>query len=464
MEGEDPVPIFRTFRDPAGSVEIKPDGAYRRICPFYDDEILTFLGSPLSTTLVTQGRLVASEIIVPATATQQLTLRHPRVSFPSYPWEWSPTLWLSAAELTLSLCGELVKEGWILKDATPLNILFRGTHPILVDLLSIRKIELDRPIWYAYGQFVRTFLFPMLAHSALGWPLQATLLRRDGYEPEEISSALSWRARLRQPALSIVTLPLLLTRFGSSRALGLSQGIAKDPELTKHIILKTVASLLGHMRALTPSAQNSKWSNYTQTASHYSSDDHAGKRKFVIDAFCASKPSRALDVGCNTGIYSVLAAETGAEVVAIDADLKTVDRLCMSLRHSDNNILPLCVDLANPTPSAGWENSENLSFLERCSGHFDTVMMLAVLHHLLLRSQIPLNRIAKLCKAITTCNLILEWVPPSDEKFHELLRGRDDVYAHITESAFRLAFAEHFVCVRETTLSNHRILFHFQRK
>ncbi len=114
------------------------------------------------------------------------------------------------------------------------------------------------------------------------------------------------------------------------------------------------------------------------------------------------------------------------------------------LKSSGKKILPLCVDLAHPTPAAGWENREYASFLSRCAGHFDTVMMLAVLHHLLLRNQIPLDRIAVLCSNLTTRHLILEWVPASDPKFQELLRGRDAIYGHITEAAFREEFAVYF--------------------
>ena len=110
-----------TFRDPAGSVEIRSDGAYRSIRSPFDAEILAFLELPLATELVASGRLVASEIIEGGADGELLVLRHPRVSFQSYPWEWAPALWLAAAELTLNLCSDLVKEGWLLKDATPLN-------------------------------------------------------------------------------------------------------------------------------------------------------------------------------------------------------------------------------------------------------------------------------------------------------------------------------------------------------
>ncbi len=457
----------RTFRDPAGSVEIRPDGAYRHVHPTYAADTLAFLGLPVASDLVTSGQLISSEVLevesADDTATQPLLLHHPRVSFPSYPWEWSPAMWLSAAELTLTLCADLLKDGWILKDATPLNILFQGTQPVFVDVLSIQRADLNQPIWFAYGQFVRTFLLPMLAHARLGWPLQVALTRRDGFEPEEIYAALPWLKRLQQPALSAVTLPLLLSKRGTSAA-ATTPRTQRDPELTRHILLKTLASLRTQMRRATPSQHDSVWSDYVNTNNHYSAEDHAAKQDFVRTALIEAQPLQVLDVGCNTGLYSNLAADAGAEVVAIDTDLQAVDRLCTSLQGSGRNILPLCVDLAHPSPATGWQNRECNSFLARCAGHFDTVMMLAVLHHLLLRNQVPLGHIATLCSTLTTRTLILEWVPPQDPMFQQLLRGRDDIYTHIHEAAFREAFAEHFTIHREVTLPNHRILFHLLKR
>ena len=457
------LPSLPTFRDPAGSVEIRQDGAYRSIVAPFDAEILEFLALPLAKKLVAEGRLVASEVMS-ADGAETLVLRHPRISFQSFPWEWAPGLWLAAAELTLTLCSELVEQGWLLKDATPLNVLFQGTAPIFVDVLSIERMDPHQPIWLAYGQFVRTFLLPMLAYSRLGWPLQTTLTRRDGYEPEEIYAALSWPARVRQPALSAVTLPSLLASNKKMQAGSVASRAVKEPELARHILLKTLRGLLAQMRKVTPAHHSSTWSDYAETAFHYSEEDHARKRSFVSKALEAARPAHVLDVGCNTGVYSNLAADAGAEVVSIDTDVQAVDRLCASLKGSGKNILPLCVDLAHPSPAAGWENREYASFLSRCSGHFDTVMMLAVLHHLLLRNQIPMERIAELCHRLTTRYLILEWVPSADPKFHELLRGRDSIYAHITEDAFRSAFAEYFATVDELPLANGRIMLHLAKK
>lgn len=477
-------PLLPTFRDPAGSVELRPDGAYRRIRAPFDAEILSFLALPIASRLVAEGRLVSSEIVGrSSTAAQRcavnqqtvgdtaptspaegetLVLRHPRVSFTSYPWEWSPALWLAAAELTLELSADLIREGWQLKDATPLNILFEGTRPVFVDVLSIERSRPGESIWLAYGQFVRTFLLPMLAYTKLGWPLDATLTRRDGYEPEEVYRALGWAGRLTQPALSAVTLPTLLARRGPA-VTHVSPRTMKDSELARQVMLNTLASLRRQMHRATPCHRNSVWTDYTETATHYSEDDHSRKRAFVAQALSAAKPVRVLDVGCNSGAYSRLAADAGAEVVSIDTDVETVDRLAVSLMGSGKKILPLHIDLSRPTPAMGWENRETAAFLERSKGHFDAVLMLAVLHHLLLSSQIPMERIAALCARLTR-HLIVEWVPPTDVKFKELVRGREAIYANITEIAFREAFMRHFAVVRECRLANGRVLVHLRKR
>ncbi len=485
-----PVPTApRTFRDPAGSVELRPDGAYRFIHPGFEAELLEFLTSPLAARLVADRRLVSSEVLTlgqaaeasqpgpsaspadPHAGREPLVLRHPLIAFPSFPWEWSPAFWLAAAELTLSLSRDLLAEGWILKDATPLNILFRGTEPVFVDVLSVARLDRTQPIWFAYGQFIRTFLLPMIAHTHLGWPLRATVSRRDGYEPEELYPLLSPTARLRQPVLSSITLPSLLGRLRSGRG-GAGQGVAaarratdrgSEPELVEHILRQTYKRLGRQMRRAVPPPQDSRWTAYSGTATHYSEADHAAKRAFVAAVLERTRPARVLDVGCNSGVYSELAAGTGAEVVSIDTDVRTVDRLCRRLAGSGKSILPLVVDLANPTPAAGWRNRESAGFLARCAGRFHAVLMLAVIHHLLLHDGVPLAEVAELCVTLTAATLILEWVPPTDIMFRELVRGREAIFAALTETNFRAIFSRHFRFAGEHRLANGRVLFHLER-
>lgn len=142
----------------------------------------------------------------------------------------------------------------------------------------------------------------------------------------------------------------------------------------------------------------------------------------------------------------------------MDSDLASLDRVAEMARERKLNILPLSVDLSRPSPAVGWEYGEGLSFLRRAEGHFDLVLMLAVIHHLLMAAQVPLVLIASLAARLTRKHLLIEWVPQSDPKFQELLRGRDALYEHLTEAAFRKAFARHFSWVDELALANGRSL------
>ncbi len=194
-EGQSPEGELQlTFRDPAGQLRLTPTHALRRIQPAAVGDALAFLDSPLRSALESSGDLIASEIAEvdshPCVIPGELWLQHPRVEPISYPWEWTTGQWRSAAELTLRIASQATDAGWSLKDATPLNIVFSGARPVLVDVLSLEQRDPHSSVWLAYGQFVRTFLLPLVAEKYLNWPLQATIFSRDGYEPAMLYRAL----------------------------------------------------------------------------------------------------------------------------------------------------------------------------------------------------------------------------------------------------------------------------------
>jgi len=191
LQAESPAPIHtRTFRDPQGRLFQDGESVLREIYPSHANDVLAWIRSPLAQRWIEQHRLVATEILESA-PDQRALLQHERIFFPSYPWEWTPGQWRSAATLTLDLCEESLESGFILKDATPLNVLFSGPEPVFVDVLSFEKRELSSPIWIAYAQFVRTFLLPLAAHVQLGWPLATVMHRRDGFEPADLEPWLT---------------------------------------------------------------------------------------------------------------------------------------------------------------------------------------------------------------------------------------------------------------------------------
>jgi 2-polyprenyl-3-methyl-5-hydroxy-6-metoxy-1,4-benzoquinol methylase len=461
-----------TFRDPAGQLRLTPTHALRRIHPPAAEETLAFLASPLRAALEKSGFLIPTEIVQPENhpaepsgLSAELWLRHSRINPISYPWEWTTGQWRAAAELTLQIESQAIDAGWTLKDATPLNILFAGARPVLVDVLSFEQRDPRSSVWLAYGQFVRTFLLPLVAHRFLSWPLQATLFARDGYEPATIYKALRPLQRLHPDLLDVVTFATLLegSQAKPRKPARLPAAANTDPELAKHILHKRIARLRRQIGRAARHEKSSRWSDYQQSASHYRPVDTEEKQQFLKGVLEQYRPARVLDIGANTGTYSLLAAEAGAQVVALDNDSGAIEALWQSEAEHGRAVNTLVANIARPTPAAGWRNREQLSLLDRLTGQFDLVMMLAVIHHLILREQLPLAHIADLCASLTTNLLVLEWVPPSDPMYQEWLRGRDLLYGHLSEDDLKQAFAPFLHVVDRKALGNGRVLFLFKR-
>lgn len=454
--------LYPTFRDPAGSLVIEHDRAVRQIHPEAREAVQQFIESPFSHRLVEHGDMIG---ITPEESPAGLCLIHPRVPIPTYPWEWTPSQWLAAGELTLSLCDEGLGEGWMLKDATPLNILFLGSRPVLVDVLSFERRDPRDSLWLAYGQYVRTFLLPLLANRLLRWPLELSLFRRDGYEPAEIYAAMRWLQRLSPSALWPVTLPALLDRReGTPVRPDNAPGEGRDPGLSLHILRRMLAGLRKRTRAAMPRRTASNWSEYTDTLTHYSSAESAQKQTWVRSVIEELCPHTVLDMGANTGEYSALAANCGANVVALERDAEAAELIFRMSQTRKLSIQTIHADLARPTPSVGWENCESSSLLSRLEGQFDLVLLLAVIHHLLLLEQIPLSSIVALCHRLTRRYLIVEWVPATDPMYVSLMRGRHMLYGSLTEADLLVACAGFFRTLRRQVLDNGRILLLFEQQ
>jgi hypothetical protein len=453
-----------TFRDPSGYVEFTQDEVLRHVHAKDSQSTLRFLRSGLAKQWQSSGQMIAGEI--EETPQGELLIHHPRLFFPSYPWEWSAAQWQSAGQLTLSLCREAVPAGLLLKDATPLNVLFDGPRPVLVDVLSFDPREPANPIWLAQGQFVRTFLLPLLAHRYLGWPLAASQIFRDGYEPTQVAEALGPLRRLHPKLLWPVTLPAWLDSRQPAVATfrPAPRTMQRSPEFASAMLLKNLRQLGRQIDSAAASGKGSRWSQYTCTAAHYSPEDYAKKKEYVERLLREIAPATALDIGANTGTYSMLVASAGAQVVSLDSDIAAIDQLWKRASKENKNILPLVVNIARPSPALGWENSESMSFLDRAEQRFDLVMMLALIHHLLLMDQIPMEKIAALAARLAQRHLLLEWVPQSDPMFKVLLRGRDALYAGLTCERMQASFEVYFRVVSLCDLANGRTLFLMEKR
>jgi SAM-dependent methyltransferase len=199
------------------------------------------------------------------------------------------------------------------------------------------------------------------------------------------------------------------------------------------------------LQKLEPAAGGrSVWSDYMTSNNNYSSDQFAAKQQFVQEALEKHRPRAVLDVGCNTGHFSAMAARAGAQVVSLDYDPVVVGQVWRAARQDKLNIQPLVVNLTRPSPGIGWRNQECAPFLDRARGRFDLVLMLAVIHHMLVTERIPLEDILDLAAELTTTLLVIEFIEPKDSMFQRLVRGREELHKDLTPAVFEAAFQKHF--------------------
>lgn len=468
-----------SFRDPSSSVALIDGRVFRTVKPASSLELKTFIASPVARNFANSGKLLRTVelsdpqnggmICLPAEIVAQIrtgfyVVEHERVWFPSYPCEWPPEMLFAAGELTIELAQAAL--GFSLKDGTPYNVLFRGPNAMFVDVLSFERRTPGDPRWLPFGHFMRTFVVPLLINKVFGTaPAQSFLAARDGLEMEHVYRYLGWPQRLTPRFLGMVSMPLWPGRRVKPAETSLyRRDVSMPPDKADYILraqLSRARKLLGKVRP--DSGKDPNWSSYTENPG-YRSEDYKVKLETVRDWLAGIQPHSVLDVGCNTGDFSQIAAEAGARVVAVDLDPIVVGNLYRRALAQKLNILPLVVNLGWPTPAIGWRNSEYPSFLDRTAGAFDAVMLLAVLHHLLVTERIPLEQVADLCDKLTTRHLIVEYVSPDDEMFKTLTRGRESLQPDFTQQGFEQAFQSRFQIINKRQVKTNLRWLYLLRK
>jgi SAM-dependent methyltransferase len=394
-----------------------------------------------------------------------VVLEHPRVEFPTFPYEWIPEMLFDAARLTLDLSARLAAEGATLKDATPFNVLFEESRPVWVDVTSVERRDPLDPTWRAYGQFHRSFLLPLLAlRSGLMTPAQIFLANREGLEAEQ-AAALGgpWR-KWWGPWISLATIPAWLGGSAEQRGPELYQGRRlKTAEEARFVLDEVFRSLGRQLESVRPSRKATTWSGYIATT--HDATYYARREEFVRRALAELQPRKVLDVGANTGQYSIAAAKSGATVVSLDSDAGALAHLYEQARDLGLPILPVLANLAHPSPGTGWQNQECAALLERLENRFDGVFMLAVLHHLLVTERVPMPEVVSVVGRFSTDWLLIEYIAPHDELFRRIARGRDALYAHLTRDYFEECFGARFSianCIE--TMEGRRWLYLLKKK
>jgi SAM-dependent methyltransferase len=348
-----------------------------------------------------------------------LVLEHERVRYLSYPYEWSFAMLQDAAVLHLELLIEALSDGMTLKDGSAFNVQWVGAAPIFLDVLSF-EASTGMP-WAGYRQFCQTFLYPLLLQAHRGVPFQPFLRGHvDGLTSSQMRRLLGPLQILRAGVLKHVILHDAMQRRFSSNAQATSRQL-QEAGFRDALAASVARSLLKLVRKLRRRDGDSDWVDYERTCT-YTEGDRAVKAEFVSRAVSGADSQLVLDLGCNNGTYSRIAAEAGAYVIAVDGDEAVIDSLYASLRREGRaTILPLVIDVADPSPGLGWRGRERLAFLDRARP--DMVLCLALIHHLSIGRNIPLVQVVDWLRSLDA-RLVVEFVAPTDPMVEQLLANK----------------------------------------
>ncbi len=455
---EDALPS--SFRDPAGYVFRRDGVLYRGIRapgrPHYD----TLMSSGFYDELVAAGLLIRHEE-VPASGDHPddlyKVIRPEEIPFVSYPYEWSFSQLQDAALATLEVEKRALARGLSLVDASAYNIQFLRGRPVLIDTLSLRK-SVDGEPWTAYRQYCQHFLAPLALMSLRDVRLgQLLRIHLDGI-PLDLADALLPLGARRRPSL---LLHIHLHARSQKRFEARSVPAARRT-IGRHALLGLVDSLESGTRKLRWRPAGTEWADYYEDT-NYTREGLEDKRKTVEAFVAAVRPRTIWDLGGNVGTFSRAAAASGASTISFDIDPACVERSYLRVRaEKERNLLPLLLDLTNPSPPAGWENAERMGLFER--GPAEAVLALALIHHLAIGNNVPLDRVARFF-ARAGRHLLVEFVPKSDSQVKRLLVTREDIFISYTQAEFEKTFGELFEIRRRVPLKgSERTLYVMEKK
>lgn len=450
-----------SFRDPAGCVYWRGGVLRRQVNESFAEEWTAFLSSGLHDALIADGLLVSDEADVLSEALSPGAYRviRPRmVDFLTYPYEWSFSQLKDAALVTLAAQERALAVGMTLRDASAYNVQFIESRPILIDSLSFERSVPGRP-WDAYRQFCQHFLAPL---ALMGYrDPRCGLLARDfidGIPLDLAARLLPARTRLRVGLGAHVHAHARASRAGRAQEAGASGRAHVSADGQRAL----VDSLRRTVEGLRWEPRGTAWAEYSGEES-YSTEAARDKGRLVRAMLSRAMDGRVWDLGANAGSYSVLAAEPGRSVVAIDADPAAVERLYLAVRGGRvPRVTPLLSDLTNPSPAIGWCLNERRSLIER--GPAPLVLALAIIHHLAIGNNVPLPDLARFFATIAV-EAILEFVPKEDPQVRRLLAGRRDVFPDYSLDGLGVAFRGLFDIIGSTPIADsERTLVHLRRR
>jgi ribosomal protein L11 methylase PrmA len=455
--------VSGSFRDPSGFLFHADGVLYRQVNTTYREDYQTLFSSGLYDSLTQKGLLIPHEEVEHQpflTAEGYKVIRPTLIPFVSYPYEWCFSQLKDAALLTLDIQLEALKHGMSLKDASSFNVQFIGAKPVFIDTLSFERYQEGEP-WIAYQQFCQHFLAPLALIAecdvnlrTLGVPfldgvplsLASTLLPRSSWFKFSHLIHIHLHARSQ-------------TKYADAAG---SRKLKPSRAVRRTALLGIIDSLRTCVAKLSWRPGGTEWADYYE-ATNYSSQALSAKEKIVDGFINVIKPRLTWDLGANNGLFSRRAVAHGSYTVACDVDPSAVEKNYRGCKLEKNScMLPLIIDLTNPSPALGWAHTERRSLLDR--GPAELVLALALIHHIAISKNVPLPRLAEF---FASCGraLVIEFVPKPDSQVQKLLASRKDIFPEYNQEGFERAFSEFFTIEQAVPVpESHRVLYLMRRK
>jgi ribosomal protein L11 methylase PrmA len=416
---------------------------YRQVNPSYAEHYHRLMEG-LYPTLVEGGQLIAHREVELAEHEAFRIIKPVQIPMISYPWEWSFSQLREAALLTLDIQKQAVNAGMSLKDASAFNVQFLEGRPVFIDTLSFEVPPPDHP-WVAYQQFCRHFLAPLalMAHTDIGLG-QLFRIHLDGVPLPLASRLLPCMTRLNFGLVMHLHLHARSSQKHSDDA-----GSTAKASMSKTAMLGLIDNLQSTIRKLSWTPAGTEWGDY-YSDTNYSEAALGAKASLVRSCVEKSGARSVWDLGANTGVFSRVAAEAGCQVVSFDIDPAAVEKHWLSCRErGETRILPLLQDLTNPSGGLGWDHRERDSLAAR--GPVDLALALALIHHLAISNNVPLDQVASFLRRLCR-KLIIEFVPKSDSQVARLLASREDIFPDYHHDGFEAAFAPCFTTLEKVDI------------
>lgn len=454
-----------SFRDPSGFVFSEGGLVYRQVNCSYATQYDNLMSSGLYEALTRKGWLISHSEINSERADPRVhrVLLPEQIPYISYPFEWSFHQLQDAALLTLKVAALALQFGMCLKDGSAYNVQFIGKRAVFIDTLSFDFYKDGEP-WVAYRQFCQHFLAPLALMSQVDVSLSKLLASEiDGIPLDNASRMLPWRSKLNYGLYTHLHLHAQTQRrFADSAAESSSEKVG-SPVISKKALRAIIESLAVTVSKLRWRRPKTEWGEYYDNTNY--SITSADQKATLVGKFLSAIPetiSTVQDLGANTGIYSEVASGYCEHVISQDIDPVAVDaQYELRKKRGPSNVLPLLLNLTAPSPAIGWRNAERDAFTTRAQ--CDVVMALALIHHLAISNNTPLEHIAALFADLAP-NLIIEFVPKSDSQVIRLLATREDIFPDYTEVGFEQAFGKFFdIAAKERVEGSERRLYLMRR-